>query len=405
MQIEIRPSKARGVMAAPPSKSAAHRLLLCAGLARGDSIVRRVADSQDMLATMDCLKALGAGVTRAGEDVHITGVDPARTAPAVLPCRECGTTLRFFVPIALLSGQEITLTGSEKLMSRPMSVYEKLCADRGFRYEPSRDSLTVCGRLTPGEYTVPGNISSQFISGLAFALTQLEGDSVIRILPPVESRPYIDMTLDAFSAFGVTAAFSDGETIRIPGLQRFRPSDVTVEGDYSNAAFFDALTLLGGDVTVTGLKEDSLQGDRVYRRYFESMKNGTPTVDLSDCPDLGPVCMASAAALHGAVFTGTRRLRIKESDRCAAMAEELAKFGIETEVTEDTMTVKASGLRAPDMVISGHNDHRIVMAMAVLATLTGGRINGAQAVSKSLPDFFDRLKTLGIEVTEYGMGL
>ncbi len=405
MQIEIRPSKARGVMAAPPSKSAAHRLLLCAGLAPGESVVRRVADSQDMLATMDCLKALGAGVTRAGEDVHITGVDPARTAPAVLPCRECGTTLRFFVPIALLSGQEITLTGSEKLMSRPMSVYEKLCAERGFRYEPSRDSLTVCGRLTSGEYVVPGNISSQFISGLAFALTRLEGDSVIRILPPVESRPYIDMTLDAFSAFGVTADFSDGETVRIPGRQRFRPSDVTVEGDYSNAAFFDALTLLGGDVTVTGLKEDSLQGDRVYRRYYESMKNGTPTVDLSDCPDLGPVCMAAAAALHGAVFTGTRRLRIKESDRCAAMAEELAKFGIETEVTEDTMTVTASGLRPPDEVLSGHNDHRIVMAMAVLATLTGGRIDGAQAVSKSLPDFFHRLKTLGIEVTEYGMGL
>ena len=403
MQAKIFPSVARGRMIAPPSKSAAHRLLICAGFSPERSVIHGVAASQDMLATMDCLRALGAEIDYTEGVVTIHGVDPAAAPDCTLPCRECGSTMRFFVPVALLSGSKIRLTGSETLLKRPMSVYESICAEQGLSYALDSSALTVSGRLTPGRYSVAGNISSQFISGLCFALPLLRGDSEIEIIPPVESRPYIDMTLEALRAFGVRASFTSPTTISIPGGQHYAGRELAVEGDYSNAAFFEALTTLGGEVFMLGLRPDSLQGDRVYRRYFKALAAGFADINLSDCPDLGPVCMAVAAAKHGAHFRGTRRLRIKESDRCACMAEELAKFGVRCAVGEDDMTVFPSALKAPTESLSGHNDHRIVMALSVLATLTGGVIEGAQAVNKSLPDFFERLKTLGIEVETDGM--
>ena len=397
----IHPSKACGTAAAPPSKSMAHRLLICAGLCRGESIVHGAADSEDVLATIDCLRALGATVTKSGRTVNVRGIGDG-TDDVVLPCRECGSTLRFFVPLALLRDTPVTLTGSRTLLSRPLSVYEDICREQGLFFEKNEQSLTVCGKLRAGTFTVPGNISSQFISGLLFALPLLEGDSVIDIQPPVESEPYIRMTLQALQVFGVSAAMQ-GNRITITGAQTYQPRDVVVEGDFSNAAFLDALNFLGGEVRLSGLCEDSLQGDKIYRRYFELLDGGRPTLDLADCPDLGPVCMALAAAKHGARFTGTRRLRAKESDRCAAMAQELQKLGVHCDVGEDEMTVFSAPLHAPSAVLCGHNDHRIVMALSLLLTLTGGAVEGAQAVRKSFPDFFSVLQSLNIEVDFDGM--
>ena len=205
------------------------------------------------------------------------------------------------------------------------------------------------------------------------------------------------MTLAALRDSGVVIHPADG-LLSVPGGQRFAAHDTSVEGDWSGAAFFLALNRLGGSVTVTGLCADSLQGDRVCESLFQLLASGSPVVDLSDCPDLGPVCMALAAALRGAVFTGVRRLRLKESDRCAAMAAELAKFGVAAESAEDTLTVFPGSLRRPTEPLDGHNDHRVVMALSVLATVTGALIDGAEAVDKSMPDFFDRLQNLGIEV-------
>lgn len=401
MTAHIRPSEARGVVPAPPSKSMAHRLLICAGLCAGESIVRGVADSEDVLATIDCLCVLGAQVEKSGDSVRVRGMQNDH-AVAVLPCRECGSTLRFFVPIALLRDTPVTLTGSRTLLGRPLSVYENICCEQGLLFDRHMESLAVCGKLQAGTFSVPGSISSQFISGLLLALPLLEADSVIEIQPPVESAPYIRMTLQALRTFGVKAEMKENR-IAVPGAQQYQPRDVQVEGDWSNAAFSDALNLLGGDVRVTGLREDSLQGDRIYRRYFELLRCGTPTLDLSGCPDLGPVCMALAAAMHGAVFTGTRRLRIKESDRCACMAKELSKFGVRCDVGEDEMTVFASPLQTPAVPLCGHNDHRIVMALSLLLTLTGGAIEGAEAVRKSYPGYFTVLQSLGIEVDFDGM--
>ena len=247
---------------------------------------------------------------------------------------------------------------------------------------------------------LPGDISSQFISGLLFALPLKRQDSTIHILPPVESRSYIDITIQALGTFGVQARWdeSDENTLLIPGGQRYLPREVAVEGDYSNAAFFGALAAFGDDVTVTGL-QPSLQGDRVYARCFEQLRQGMATIDVTDCPDLGPILMAAAAVLHGVVLTGTRRLRIKESDRGVVMAQELQKLGVRCSVQENTIEI-FPGIQTPERPLLGHNDHRIVMSCAVLLTRTGGVISGAEAVTKSFPGFFDRLRELGIEVTE-----
>ena len=425
MIVTITPSAAEGRIQAPPSKSMAHRLLICAGLSAGTSVISNVDFSDDIMATLDCLRALGAGITCEDSRVIIHGIDPGQVShPAVLSCRECGSSLRFMIPVCLMSGQEIRLTGSSTLFKRPLNIYEDICREQNFRFEKNENSLSVAGRLSAGEYVIPGNISSQFVSGLLFVLPLLEEDSTIRLLPPIESRPYIDMTLYVLAQFGIKTAIAPANTptdgkevcslsslpadtgslpveIRVPGRQRYMPRNLEVEGDYSNAAFFEALTLLGGRVQVDGLKEDSLQGDRCFREYFSKLKKGFADVDLSDCPDLGPVLMAAAAALHGGRFTGTKRLAYKESDRGAAMKQELGRFNVRVDLSENEIIVYP-GLSRPQQILDGHNDHRIVMSLAVLLSVTGGSLGGAEAVEKSLPDFFDRLKKLGIKMSFSG---
>ena len=398
MQAVIKPGALRGVTAAPPSKSMAHRMLICAALAEGESLVQPIELSEDILATMDGLRALGAGIVQEGDALRVTGCRPAEAESGVIPCRESGSTLRFLLPLCLLSGKEMMLTGSERLLSRPLDVYETLCAERGFSLERTAEGIRVRGKLTPGEYTVRGDLSSQFLTGLLYALSLLDGESEIRILPPIESEPYLEMTLEALAEAGVPAKRPEKERLVIPGGQRFRAGQKTVEGDWSNAAFFEALRQAGNDLRITGLREDSLQGDKVCREYFRRIREGGACVDVTDCPDLAPVLMAFAAMCGGARLEGTRRLRFKESDRGQAMAEELAKFGVAVTIGENAIEV-GGGLKAPMEILQGHNDHRIVMSLAVLCTRTGGTVDGAEAVRKSFPGFWDAMRMLGARVS------
>ena len=359
-------------------------------------MIRGVDPSEDVLATSDCLRAMGAELNMAGSDVTVRGCDPRKTGAAELRCRESGSTLRFMIPPALLSGTEKRLTGSEKLMSRPLSVYEEICGEQEIAFRRENGSLCLRGTLLPGSYEIPGNISSQFISGLLFALPLTEEDSVIRILPPVESRSYLNMTVQALRDFGITVTWDGPETLRIPGGQAYQPRETTVEGDYSNAAYLEILNDAGGEVTLTGLLDDSLQGDRVYGDYLRKIREGAPELDVSDCPDLAPALIAASALHHGVRLTGTRRLRLKESDRGAAMTEEMAKFGVRLENRENEIIVPDGNIHCPTEALTGHNDHRIVMALAALCVKTGGEIDGAEAVRKSLPDYWERLKGTGI---------
>jgi 3-phosphoshikimate 1-carboxyvinyltransferase len=400
MRVTFRKGRAEGSVYAPTSKSMAHRLLICAGLSEGKSVIHGVSECEDVLATIDCLRAFGIECVRDGDTVTVIGgKDLVKHAPTEsLCCRESGSTLRFLLPVALLSGNDTVLCGASGLMQRPMTVYEEICAERGLKYEKRDGCITVKGPLSAGEYKVVGNISSQFISGLIFALTLADGDSIISITPPIESRSYINLTVSALREFGVTVTWSDERTLYIKGNQKYCACETTVEGDYSNAAFLDALNLLDGSVEVLGLNDGSLQGDKVYKGMYRMLCKGTPTIHIGDCPDLGPVLFALSAVKNGAVFSGTRRLKIKESDRSGAMAEELKKFGTSVTVYDDSVVVYPADFHAPSEPLCGHNDHRIVMALSVLLTLTGGCIEGAEAVKKSFPDFFECLSSLGIDI-------
>lgn len=397
MKAIFTPSLARGSVVAPPSKSMGHRALFAAALGEGESFVSPIAPSEDMRATISALSALGAAFSPEGEGVRVTGMGFPHRVERVVNCRESGSTLRFVLPLCLLTGEEMLLTGAPRLLARPLSVYEALCREKGFLFQRTEEGILVCGKLASGEYAVPGNISSQFITGLLLALSLLPGESLLRVTGEMESAPYVDMTLSAMADFGVSIR-KEGQEFFIPGSARYRGRDYTVEGDYSNAAFPDAFNLLGGSVSLLGLREDSLQGDAVYRRIYPRLQQGYGTFDLSQCPDLAPILFALAAALHGGEFTGTARLREKESDRGLAMKAELAKCGVHLTLEENRILVPGGCLKAPHSPLCGHNDHRIVMAMSVLLSRLGGEIHGAEAVTKSYPNFFETIQKLGIKV-------
>ncbi len=401
MRVIINPSKAEGTVKAPPSKSLAHRALI-SGAFTGGSEITNIAFSKDISATLSCLESLGAEIYINDDSVKIGSLDPMNAKDnAELFCNESGSTLRFMIPICLLSGKKITLKGAKRLFERPLGIYEDICKSQNILFEKKEDSLTVCGKLSSGNYRIPGDISSQFITGLLFALPLADGFSILEITGKFESASYIDLTIDVLSQFGIRINRMENRFI-IPGNQKYKSCDYKVEGDCSNAAFLEAFNYLGGNVDVEGISQKTLQGDRVYKQIFEDIQNGKREFDLSDCPDLGPILFAFAAAKGGAKFNGTARLKIKESDRAEAMKEELAKFGINVIVEENTVTVENGILNKPAEILNGHNDHRIVMSLAVLSTLTGGEIQGAEAVTKSFPDFFEILKTLklGIEIYE-----
>lgn len=399
MNVKILPSKGNGIFNAPPSKSIAHRFLICAGLCEGESIIENVPFSDDIKATLDCLSAIGAKYEILGNSVKIKGINIRNISDnIILPCRESGSTLRFFIPFCLLFDKEVTFKGSEKLFSRPLSVYEDIFEKQKIAFTRGKDFIKISGLLCSGKYELLGDISSQFVSGLLFALPLMEQDSEIKLISDVESRSYIELTIEALRTFGIEVEQKSETNLYIKGKQSYRAAFVTVEGDYSNSAFFEALNLFGSSIEISGLKEESLQGDKIYKKYFPALENSGEILDISDCPDLGPILFAVTVAKKGGGFVGTRRLRLKESDRACSMAEELSKFGARVTVDENSVNVDSFNFHAPKEPLWGHNDHRIVMACAVLLTLTGGILEGAEACKKSFPNFFDELKKLGFNI-------
>lgn len=388
MKAVFSPSFPFGEVFAPPSKSIAHRYLICGALSE-QSRVSGLAMSEDIKATADCLKALGSRVDFENDTALVGGLCPKEEAQ--LDCRESGSTLRFMLPLALLGGKEITLTGSPRLMERGAGLYEQMCSEHGLFFENKDGKITVKGPLKPGKYSIDGSLSSQYFSGMLFALSTLDGDSELKVKGKLQSRPYVNMTIKALADFGVKIERIPGGFF-IPGGQKFLSRYAAVEGDWSNAAFLSALS---DKVIVKGLDEHSLQGDKLYPQLFKNV--GSYQIDLSDTPDLAPVLFAVAALKDKGDFVGTRRLKIKESDRAEAMKNELLKFGVNTTIFDDRVIVSGK-LKTPSAELYGHNDHRIVMALSVLAARVGGVIDGAEAVSKSFPDFFDVIKKLNVKV-------
>ena len=418
MNLIIRPSQARGTVSAPPSKSMAHRQLIAAALGAEPRKVENLEWSEDILATLDCLRALGASIERTQGtapigrtvaaptgSVVIGGLDPFAVAEGtVLPCRESGSTLRFLLPLALLSGRTVVFTGSERLLERPLGPYEEISAQQRLFWDRQRDRLTVRGPLRPSEeFELAGDLSSQFVTGLLYALPFLEAPSRVTLLPPVESRPYIDMTLAVLRNYGIRIVSVNDDRFHIPAKQKYRPHPVKVEGDWSNAAFLQALNFIGGRVTIKGLDKLSPQGDKVFGSMLEALRGKKkPVLNVSDYPDLAPVLMAMAAAGRGAVLEGTDRLKYKESDRGLIMAGELAKLGVQAVVDEHRIWVENGTLLSPKESLDSHGDHRIAMSLTLLLSLVGGELQNAEAVAKSWPAFYDVLEGLGIVIERVG---
>ena len=380
MDITILPRKLRGEISAIPSKSQAHRLLICAAFADNDTPLLCPETNRDMEATVDCLNALGAKILRTEAGYLVFPVSEVPRS-AVLNCCESGSTLRFLLPIAGALGVDATFQMAGRLPERPLSpLWEEMERMGCSLSRPTPDTIRCSGKLKPGQYTIDGSVSSQFITGLLFALALMDGESSLEITGKIESKPYIDMTRKALELFQAPKFHS-------PGV-------ITVEGDWSNGAFWLAAQALGSDLRVTGLNSDSPQGDRAAAAWLQSLAAHC-TISAADIPDLVPVLSVVAACSKGAVFTDIRRLRIKESDRVASTIAMLEALGGKAEADEHTLTVSGTGLIGG--TVDAMNDHRIAMSAAIAATVcqTPVTILGAQCVRKSYPKFWEEYHRLG----------
>lgn len=401
MKVKILPSKTSGEVSAPPSKSFAHRYLIGSVLSRGKCVINNIADSDDISATLSCIEQLGGSVTKDGNIVTVIPTNEKQIENAVFDCKESGSTLRFFIPVVLATGaKNCTFLGSERLLARGIKEYEKIFENSDVKIKSDEKSIEVNGTLSAGNYEISGEVSSQYTTGMLFALSVLDGKSTLKITGNAESRAYVDMTIKVLKDFGADVAEPEKNFFEINGKGRLSPGEFTVEGDWSNAAFLIALSRLLGTISISGLNENSVQGDRFLSVAFDALDGENAEIDLKDCPDLAPILFSYAAYKNGGKFINTRRLRVKESDRANVMAEELKKFGANVEVYENSVEIKKTQLKPPIVPLCGHNDHRIVMALSVLAVVFGAEIDGAEAVNKSYPDFFRVIKKAGVNVYE-----
>ena len=389
MNLTIMPALLSGTVTPPPSKSQAHRYLIAAALAGEGSVIENLADSQDIQATRWCMKTMMTSGRRIAE----------------FNCMESGSTLRFLIPIALALRGGGRFTGHGRLMERPQQPYFDLFDEKGIRYELKNGFLTVEGQLTPGAFRMPGNVSSQFVTGLLYALPLLAGDSRIVLTTDLESRSYVDMTLEALSAFGVTAAWEDSRTLAVPGGQSYIPATVRVEGDWSQAAFWFAAISLGSRLEIEGLQQLSAQGDRVIRDHFVRLTPpGDVDIDLSGCPDLAPPLAAMAVLRRGDTrLLNAGRLRLKESDRLTSITAALGALGASIEEQPDSLIVHGVETLAGGCTVDCWNDHRIAMMTAIAATRCEKPVAllGAECVAKSYPDFWRDYQMLGGEIREH----
>ncbi len=401
MKVKILPSKTSGEVSAPPSKSFAHRYLIGSVLSCGKCVIKNIADSDDISATLSCIEQFGGSVTKDGNIVTVIPTNEKQIENAVFDCKESGSTLRFFIPVVLATGaKNCTFLGSERLLARGIKEYEKLFENSDVKIKSDEKSIEVNGTLSAGNYEISGEVSSQYTTGMLFALSVLDGKSTLKITGNAESRAYVDMTIKVLKDFGADITETEKNFFEINGKGRLSPGEFTVEGDWSNAAFLIALSRLVGTISVSGLNENSVQGDRFCTAAFDALDGENAEIDLKDCPDLAPILFSYAAYKNGGKFINTRRLRVKESDRANVMAEELKKFGANVKVYENSVEIEKTQLKPPIVPLCGHNDHRIVMALSVLAAVFGAEIDGAEAVNKSYPDFFRVIKKAGVNVYE-----
>jgi len=413
MDVRIIPSPLRGTIKIPASKSLLHRAIIAASLANGTSTIHNISYSDDILRTMEAMKSLGVAFESEADHLTIHGNDHLELSNPLIDCHESGSTLRFLIPIFSLTNKAVTFSGRESLMKRPLHVYKTIFTKHKSTFKHHKNHLLIEGALRPGKYIVPGNVSSQFITGLLFTLPLLKRSSQLIVTESFESKPYVDLTVDLLSKFGIQIKSQDN-TYLIKGRQSYVPTDYTVEGDYSQAAFFAAMGVLNGNIRIKGLPQESLQGDGIVLDHLRNMgglfektdsgihfhksKLRATTIDLAQCPDLGPVLTAIAAIAEGTTdIKNAGRLRIKESDRLEAIQNAVNALGGFVLSDCDALTIVGKNRLEGDGVVESKNDHRIVMAIASIASMCKKpfTIHNAEAINKSYPKFFDDFQSLG----------
>lgn len=416
MNIHVSKGKLKGSLHGVASKSLTHRALIAASLSFGESYIKNPLFSEDTLQTIEILKHLGIDFQTRLDHISVNG-GTIRHSNHPLFAHESGSTLRFLIPVALLTGEEEHFVLSESLSRRPMHTYETLFIQRGIHYLKEDENIYVKGPLYPGEYIIPGDVSSQFISGLLFVLPLLNEDSEIVITGVFESRSYVLLTVQVLKAFGINIDIKDS-SIYIRGNQSYQATQFLVEGDFSQAAFYLVASALGHDVSLLGLNLDSLQGDKKIIDILEAFgskfkevdgeisfskdQQKDITIDITDTPDLGPILFVLAALSSKPVkITGTKRLKYKESDRVASMCKNLRKTGAKFRVSHNEIQFRPSTLKG-GVVVDSFNDHRVAMSMSILATfLEGGlTIKGVNCVNKSYPTFLIDFMSLGGQISE-----
>lgn len=399
MNLTIHPHKLSGELSIPPSKSQAHRLLLAAGLSQKTCAISNLSFSEDISATLSCLCAMGIPFQQESDCVTFSPC-AAYTSTPHFDCGESGSTLRFFIPIALALCGGGTFTGRGRLMERPQTPYQSLFEQKGILWQQENGVLTLQGQLTPGSYALPGNVSSQFVTGLLYALPLLNGDSELILTSPLESRGYVDLTLDTLTTFGIEIQEDLSGRFIIKGNQSYQSHSQTVEGDWSQAGFWYAANFLDNQVTMQGLNYTSKQGDRqVAQQYWTLAKPDTTVeLDVSQCPDLVPPLAVMAALRSGTThIINAARLRIKESDRLHTVASTLNALGAKVEEQEDALTIQGVPHLSGGVTIDCCNDHRIAMMAAIAATVCQQPVTliGADCVKKSYPNFWVHYQQLG----------
>ena len=423
MKVLIRPKKLSGKIDVVPSKSYSHRAIIAASLAQGRSVVKNVIYSNDILRTIECCKAFGAEIECFDNYLVINGTSDIKRVSSSINAGESGSTIRFMIPIMLVNPNPMEFMGENHLNKRPLDSYYEIFDRKGISYTHPSDSympLTTNGGLKPGVYEIRGDISSQFITGLLFALPLLDGDSKIVITTDLESKSYIDLTLDILGKYNIKIINNNYQEFVIPGNQKFLPHDYTIEGDFSQAAFFLVMGALGNDIKLGCMNLDSIQGDRKILDDIvslggkiineEGLIKAVPVnlignvIDFSNSPDLGPVLSVLASVCNGDTsFINAKRLRIKECDRITCVKEELLKLGaIVSEGSEEMYFTGVESLNG-SLELESHNDHRIAMALAVASTICKSPllINGAESVKKSYPHFWDDFRKLGGDFDEF----
>lgn len=408
MNAKIIPTRLQGIVNAPSSKSLSHRYVIAAALADGVSVIKNVTDSKDITATVDAMTALGACISRRGSEIAVKGIFTGGDHPASadIDCVESGSTLRFIIPIAAALGINSVFHGKGKLPERPITPYVREFAGKHVTFDYNGTMpFSISGRLSGGEYNLEGDISSQFITGLLFALPLCGEDSIIRLVSPLQSMPYVNMTIEVLRSFGIDVrelTLGDYPAFLIKGNQKYKAADAVVEGDYSQAAFFYTANAIGSVITVNNLNEDSIQGDKEITSIIRScgLAMNPFTVDAGNIPDLVPILAVLGSFTNGVSrIVNAARLRIKESDRLTAIANALNNIGGQVEIGEDSLTIYPIK-HFTGGVVDACNDHRIVMAAAIAATRSSNPVTiiGCEAVNKSYPSFFDDFRSLGGEV-------